>query len=46
MYKVITVSMLKSHSIYNNEMMSGYTKTVIKANGDIDYYRSDNIKSY
>ena len=33
-------------SIYNNEMMSGYTKTVIKANGDIDYYRSDNIKSY
>ncbi|MBO7497173.1 MAG: hypothetical protein J6T98_11520 [Salinivirgaceae bacterium] len=33
-------------SIFNYETMSGYTKTVFKANGDIDYYRSDNIKSY
>lgn len=32
-------------SIYNNEVMSGYTKTVIQANGDVEYYRS-NISNY
>ena len=32
-------------SIYNYETMSGYTKTVFKANGDVEYYRS-NISNY
>ena len=32
-------------SIYNYEMMSGYTKTVFKADGDVEYYRS-NISNY
>ncbi len=31
--------------IYNFPIMSGYTKTVIKANGDVEYYRS-NISNY
>lgn len=26
-------------SIYNNEVMSGYTKTVIQANGDVEIYK-------
>ncbi|MBO7432132.1 MAG: hypothetical protein J6U13_00100 [Salinivirgaceae bacterium] len=32
-------------SIYNYETMSGYTKTVFKADGDVEYYRS-NISNY
>ena len=31
--------------IYSFPIMSGYTKTVIKANGDVEYYRS-NISNY
>ena len=31
--------------IYNYPIMSGYTKTVIQANGDVEYYRS-NISNY
>ena len=32
-------------TIYNYETMSGYTKTVFKADGDVEYYRS-NISNY
>ena len=32
-------------SIYNYETMSGYTKTVFKADGDVEYYRR-NINNY
>ena len=32
-------------SIYNYETMSGYTKTVFQADGDVEYYRS-NISNY
>ena len=30
-------------SIYNYDTMSGYTKTVIQVNGDMEYYRSDRV---
>ncbi|MBR5958519.1 MAG: hypothetical protein IKZ99_09160 [Salinivirgaceae bacterium] len=32
-------------SIYNYDAMSGYTKTVIQANGDMEYYRSDRVNN-